>query len=210
MIYDDLNYQHEADIFANQMRFVKPLNPYEIFVANIEAGSDSQLMIQDLVNSYGLTIGQTRNVGTICAVSTLESIYEKYGYHTLDHVLKLCIGTWEGEAYSFSSNMLNALAKLIVVYGDSLSDELFKEKLGAISVKFLLRTAKERRAGSLGLAEAMVLEYNGKKKNNLYRLQIRKLYEKQPKYIPDSNLLTNEEPGYNQVEMEELEPKEED
>lgn len=27
MIYDDLNYEHEADIFANQMKFVKPLRP---------------------------------------------------------------------------------------------------------------------------------------------------------------------------------------
>ena len=27
MIYDDLNYEHEADIFANQMKYVKPLRP---------------------------------------------------------------------------------------------------------------------------------------------------------------------------------------
>ena len=40
MIYDDLNYTQEADIFANQMKYVKPLLPYEIFMANIEAGSE--------------------------------------------------------------------------------------------------------------------------------------------------------------------------
>ena len=39
MIYDDLSYEHEADIFANQMKHVKPLQPYEIFKANIEAGN---------------------------------------------------------------------------------------------------------------------------------------------------------------------------
>ena len=33
MIYDDLNYQHEANIFANQMKYVKPLAPYEVFKA---------------------------------------------------------------------------------------------------------------------------------------------------------------------------------
>ena len=38
MVYDDLEYQHEADIFANQMKYVKPLLPYEIFMASIEAG----------------------------------------------------------------------------------------------------------------------------------------------------------------------------
>src|SRR5574344_910041 len=46
MIYDDLSYEHEADIFANQQRFVKQLLPYEIFMANIEAGSDQQLIIR--------------------------------------------------------------------------------------------------------------------------------------------------------------------
>ena len=35
MIYDDLEYSHEADIFANQMKYVKPLLPYEIFIANL-------------------------------------------------------------------------------------------------------------------------------------------------------------------------------
>ena len=35
MIYDDLNYEHEADIFANQMKHVKPLTPYEIFMGRI-------------------------------------------------------------------------------------------------------------------------------------------------------------------------------
>ena len=28
MVYDDLEYEHEADIFANQMKYVKPLLPY--------------------------------------------------------------------------------------------------------------------------------------------------------------------------------------
>lgn len=178
MIYDDLNYQHEADIFANQMKFVKALNPYEVFTANIEAGSDMQLIIRDLVESYGLKIDNKRNVGCVTAVSTIESIYSKYGYHMLDHVLRLCVGTWEGEPNSLSANMLNAVTKMLAAYGESLSDELFAEKLGSISVKSLTRMAKERGPGSTRLAEAMVLIYNGKKRNSANRLNIKKLYEK--------------------------------
>ena len=56
MIYDDLSYEHEADIFANQQKYVKSLIPYEVFTANIEAGNNTQLMIRDLIESYGLTI----------------------------------------------------------------------------------------------------------------------------------------------------------
>ena len=49
MIYDSLDYKNEADIFANQMKHVRPLKPYEIFMANIEAGNEQQLVIKRLV-----------------------------------------------------------------------------------------------------------------------------------------------------------------
>lgn len=179
MIYEDLCYEHEADIFANQMKFVKQLLPYEVFSANIEAGNSDQLIIRDLVESYGLRISGKTGPGLICAVSTVEQIYKRYGYHVLDRVLRLTIGTWEGEDRSFSANILNALTKLVIVYGDTLIDDVFKEKLGAISIKQLTRLGKERGHGSLGYAETMVLEYNGKKKNSPYKLAMNKLYAKE-------------------------------
>ena len=43
------------------------------------------------------------------------------------------------------------LARLIMAYGDKLKDEVFKEKVGNMSIKELTRTAKERRAGGSGL-----------------------------------------------------------
>ena len=176
MIYDDLDYSHEADIFANQMKYVKQLTPYEIFVANIEAGNDDQLIIRDIVESYNMKVGPQKAPGFICAISSLELIYGKYGYHGLDRVLRLIIGAWEGDPNSFSGNIMKAVAKLVVTYKDALDDDLFKEKLGAVSIRQLSRTAKERRLGTMGYAEAMVLEYNGKKKNNASRLRISKLY----------------------------------
>lgn len=177
MVYDDLTYCHEADIFANQQKFVKSLAPYEIFMANIEAGNQDQLIIKDLVESYGLTISNKRAPNVICAVSSLESIYEKYGIHILSRVLRLIVGAWEGDPQSFSANILNAVAKLVVTYKDRLNEDVFKEKVGAMSLKTLARVAKDRRSGSMGYAEAMVIEYNGKKKSSAYRLNIGMLYK---------------------------------
>ena len=175
MIYDDLNYENEAYVFANQMKYVKPLKPYEVFMANIEAGSDKQLIIKDLVESYSLSIGQVKGYGVICAVSSLEGIYDKFGYHVLDRTLRLCAGTWEGDMNSLCANFLNGVARLVNTYGDKLKEELFKERVGATSVKQLTRNAKERRPGSMGFAEAMLVAYNRKCK---YPLVWNKLYEK--------------------------------
>lgn len=183
MIYDDLVYNQEADIFANQNKYTKPLLPYEIFMANIEAGNDKQLIIKDLVESYNLVIAPTITPGGVCAVSTLENIHDKYGYHTLDRVLKLCVGTWEGVPQSLSSNMLNGVAKLVNAYGDSLKDTLFKDRLSRVSIKEVSRTAKDRRAGSLGFAEALLIFYNKKSHNPL---KWETLYSHKSKKVADS------------------------
>lgn len=167
MIYDDLDYTQEADIFANQLKYVKPLQPYEIFMANVEASNDTQLIIKDLVESYGLFLSSTKISGSICAISCLEYIYTKFGFHVLDRTLRLCVGTWEGDCNSLSANMLKGIAHLIVAFGDLLKDDLFKEKVGSFSSRELSRTAKERKAGSYGYAEAMLLAYNKKMKSPL-------------------------------------------
>lgn len=167
MIYDDMDYQIEADIFANQQKFVRPLSPYEIFVGNIEAGNDEQIIIKTLVESYGLKIGSTNRPDTICAIAALEFIFEKYGYHVLDRTIRLCIAAWEGEKKSFSANLLKGVARLIMSFGDAMRDDIFKEKIGMYSPREISRIAKERRAGTMGYSEAMLNIYNAKMKNGL-------------------------------------------
>jgi len=173
MVYDDLEYGHEADIFANQQKFVKALKPYEIYVANIEAENPEQLTIKALVESYNMRITPTQCVGGICAISTLEYIFKNYGYHVLDNTLRLCIATWEGDVKSFSSNILKGIAKLLVAYGTKIDENVFKEKLGACSIREISRSAAERSNGSLGYAEAMLCVYN---KRMRYPLKYSYLY----------------------------------
>ena len=167
MVYDDMDYKIEADVFANQQKFIKGLAPYEIFMANIEAENETQMAIKSLVESYNLAISKTKAPGTICAVSSLEFIYRKYGFHVLDRSIRLCVGTWEGEVGSLSSGILKGIAILIVTFGDNIKDDVFKEKVGAYSSREISRLAKERKAGSMGFAEAMMIAYNRKAKKGL-------------------------------------------
>lgn len=173
MVYEGLQYQHEADIFANQMKYTKPLSPYEIFMANIEAGNDKQLIIRELLDSYHLKLSPNKQIGCICAISTLESIYDKYGLQNLQRVLRLITGTWEGDVNSYSASMLSAVARIIYTFDTELNDESFKEKLGCHSIKEIYRSARERGMGSLGYAEALLFIYNKKMK---YPLDILRLH----------------------------------
>ncbi|MBE6045578.1 MAG: hypothetical protein E7221_02630 [Clostridiales bacterium] len=175
MIYNELKYTEEAHIFADQQKNVKGLTPYETFVAHIEAGDAKQKMIQTIVESYGLVISSTQKPNAIYAVKALERIYGKYGRSVLDSTIRLAVATWEGEKNSLSANMLSGIAKILVTYGDSINEAVFKDKVGQVSVKQIIRTAKERGHGHIGYAEAMMLEYNSK---NKHRLSIRQLYGK--------------------------------
>ncbi len=197
MVYDELEYEQEADIFANQQRFVKKLLPYEIFAANIEAGNDEQLIIKALVESFDLRICGNSRPGCICCVATLENLYRKYGYDILQRCLRLCIATWEGEADSLTSNILRGIAHLVAAYEDALKDDMFVEKVGRFSPREISRTAKERKAGSMGYAEAMLIFYN-KKSTSKSTLKWAKLYESRGT-VYDQSLL----PAQDQLSPEE-------
>ena len=94
MVYDGMDYMEEADTFAKQQKFVKPLMPYEIFMANIEAGNDDQILIKSLAESYQLRISSKKGPNCVCAISAIESIYHRYGLNTLDRTLRLCCTPW--------------------------------------------------------------------------------------------------------------------
>lgn len=175
MVYDDLVYKQEADIFANQQKYVKILTPYEIFIANIEAGNDKQLLIRELVESYGLSLAPVSKPCCICAVSALEYLYDRYGYELLSRTLRIVIGAWEGNQQSLGASILKGLAKVLAVYGTEIRDENFKEKLSSVSIKEVIRCARERKGGTTGCAEAMLMIYNKKLHNPL---SMEKLHER--------------------------------
>ena len=172
MVYNDLDYEQEAHIFANQQKYQNPLSAFDVFNADIEAGEDKPIIIKELVESYGLKLTPKRTICSICAVSCLEKIYDKYGYHILDRTLRLAVAAWEGESQSLSATMLRGISHLIVTFGDQLRDDGFAERLGQVSSYEIARDAKTRNLGFIGYAEVMLIAYNKNRKGCLpmYRL----------------------------------------
>ena len=197
MVYDDLEYKREADIFANQQTYVKTLTPYEIFIANIEAGNDKQLLIKEMVESHGLSLSPVSRPCCICAVSALEYLYDRYGYELLSRTLRIVISAWEGNQQSLGATVLKGLAKVLAVYDADIKDEALKEKLSMVSVKEVIRCARERKGGTTGLAEAILIFYNKKMQRPLpmdklhervvAKAPLRQQREKQESPAPEEN-----------------------
>ena len=173
MIYDDLKYKEEAHIFADQQKHVKALSAFETFKAHIEADDPKQKMIEAIVQSYGLAITSTKAKNGISAVST--KCWDKQYLVRPDPqaIWETPRRLPEWKNNSLSGSILMGIARIIVAYGDSLKEDVFKDHVGKASVKSIVRTAKERRPGALGYSEAMMLEYN---KKNKCRLSLHTLY----------------------------------
>ena len=88
----------------------------------------------------------------------------------LQRAIRLSVITWEGELESMTSGILRGITRLICAFGDELKDEAGKEKVGRC-------TARERKAGSIGYAEAMLILYNRKNGSNA-ALKWASLYDK--------------------------------
>ena len=194
MIYDDLEYKHEADIFANQQKYVRQLSAFDIFNAKLESGDEEALVIKSTVENYNLQISNNKYPKSICAVSTLVYIYEKYGCKILDSTIRLCVATWQGENNSLSSYILKAVATILYTYKQELNEELFKDKLGLIPISQISRSAKGMQQGTRGQGFAITILnfYN----HRLSRpLDVSKLYTK--KTFSDSDNYMNLFKSYN-------------
>ncbi len=173
MVYNDqLYYEKEANVFAEQAKYTRALTPYEIFVAKVESGDEDSLMIKTVVETNNFIVGKEAKPGVVCAVKSLEYIYNKLGLEVLNRTLRVCAATWEGDARSLSSNMLKGLSRLLAAYGDKLNDTMFVDKLSVVSLKELIRTSKDRGDGPQGFAEAMLIFYNKKSRTPLQRQQL--------------------------------------
>ena len=172
MVFNDMDYVEEAEVFAEQQKYTKQLSSLEIFLANIEADSDKHIIIKTIIEQCGLRLAKAKSNGGICAVSALREIYDKCGYEGLDRTIKLIVKTWEGEANSLTSNMLRGVSLIVATFSDSLRDDLFAERIGSVSSREIARTAKERGGGAVGYAETMLLLYNKKTKSTLSMMRL--------------------------------------
>ena len=56
---------------------------------------------------------------------------------------------------------------MISAFGSNLDEESFRNRVGKYTAKAISRTARDRRPGIYGYAEAMLILYNGKNKKKL-------------------------------------------
>ena len=94
------------------------------------------------MDSRQLRISSSKGPSCVCAISTIESIFRRYGLNTLDRTLRLCVASWEGKPDSLTANIIKGIALRMAAFGDSLHDD--RENVGKFSSREISRSARER------------------------------------------------------------------
>lgn len=116
-------------------------------------------IVGDLLQLCGLSIGTKKAENTIISSSTIDEIYENYGYVNLKQTLSLIKNTWGGDKDSFHHNIMKAVSTLLTAHA-YLNEVIFIKEVGKVSANNLIRLGKEKRAGFLGVVEAIMELYN--------------------------------------------------
>ena len=94
------------------------------------------------MDSRQLWISSSKGPSCVCAISTIESIFRRYGLNTLDRTLRLCVASWEGKPDSLTANIIKGIALRMAAFGDNLHDD--RENVGKFSSREISRSARER------------------------------------------------------------------
>lgn len=178
-VYRGLTATEEAKLFYEFNTCKRKMSAASMFKARAAYGDEeiADFLKHTLDAGFIITPGKNCNFQYgIQAVATALKSYTTLGPDGYDRVLHLLHDTWDGEQWSVSANMLNAVTLLVKTYGKKLDDKKFISKLREVTRGQLSRTMKEydNHGASVAYAMAMLQYYNYKivRKNRLDRVDL--------------------------------------
>ncbi len=185
-VFTGLTRQQEAEIFDRQKEGVVPPSAYDIYKSKVFRGEPVATAIDGIVVKFGLTVGATRALNTVCAISALERVYKVYGVlgPTLD-VLK----TWQDDrdrdgSVALDGRIMRMMGAFLSRYTKQFDGKRLLAVIKKHSPEQLLARATEKREESSGkrtgdVCGAMIIR-------EWYNLGLRGRATL-PKWVTDSN-----------------------
>ena len=147
-VYFDLDLRAEAALFAAFNKDRAAVKPGELFRSRMAAGEPAALEIHKIVTELGLSLSYTGkpSANTIQAISSIESVYSKYGGKMLRDVLltlRNCMGDGAG---AIQSSVIKGLAQFVIRYAAEMDMARLYAVLSANSTPRLVGMANSIRS----------------------------------------------------------------
>jgi hypothetical protein len=116
IVFFDFSVKDEAELFLimNENR-TKPKKS-DLHKANVNAGNNDSIAIEEMLKSHGLIIGNRPSNGVVRAIDTLYKVNSKIGINNLSKVVKILKDANGSNSTSFQAEYLTAVATIIVNY----------------------------------------------------------------------------------------------
>lgn len=178
-VYRGLTKEEEAKLFYDFNTSKKRMSSASMIKARAAFGDEEVSSFLKHTMDAGFVITPGKKVCCVYgiqAVATALKSFSVLGAEGYDRMLHLLKETWEGEQWSVSANMLNAMTVLIKTYGKKLDDKRFITKLRDITRGQLNRAKGEYDNHSAAVAHAMAMlqfyNYKIARKNRLDRVMM--------------------------------------
>jgi hypothetical protein len=136
-----------ADLYTkrNNIRFSKPLTPFEDFGGRRVANDTVVHDIDAIIAQYGFKFGQGKSTFTICTIKTPENIYKKYGRQNLCDTLDVIAACYANEPSATNASFMSGLAYFIRRNEGNIKLFTLKKRLSQTNADDIIREAATSR-----------------------------------------------------------------
>jgi hypothetical protein len=108
-VFIDLTYEREAELF-NLLNTQNRPSALDRFIARLEAGERKVIVMNQIIQRYGLSVGRAGRDGQVSAVAEVEKVYEDFGADALNDVFRVITKTWGMKHRGLVGNSLRGFA----------------------------------------------------------------------------------------------------
>lgn len=138
-VYDGLSQTEEADLFVklNTRKAIERIARHNV---QVTAEDTRATVVQMVADELGLKIQKGGGPGCIGAITTLNTIFDRYGEDTLRRSLRLLRDSFPEDPEAFDAQMVRGMSDVVHHYGSAIDDGELVQRLlslrrGAVDIK---------------------------------------------------------------------------
>lgn len=169
-VYDNLTWLDECDLFLLQNGNSRSVNMNDKFKARMNRGDADVVRMVNLAQDLGIRVDFSKSRGTnkICALTTLNRIFNSVSEFDYIEILSLIRDTWNGDEASYSSEILKAMYIFVTTYKGQYNRKAFVDRCSRVSPTVIIREGKASTDSGFAKYTRQILKaYNAKAKNRL-------------------------------------------
>lgn len=170
IVYYGLTWLDECELFLLQRGLARNVGMNDKFRARRNRGDRDVVDMCNIAEKLDIRIDFTGSKGDnrICALTTLNRIYNAIGPDDYCELLSIIKDAWNGEAASFSNEILKGMFVFYSTYKGQFNRKRLVTQLGTVSPTVIIREGRVSSApGASKFARQMLAAYNRKAKNRL-------------------------------------------